>query len=241
MGIFTKKSDSLISDLFGVGAHFGYSKSRRHPSARDLIFGSKNKIELIDLEATAEHLEKVREYVEELAKAGKTILFVSGKAEARKVIKEVADRLEMPFVAGRWVGGALTNFDNIRGRVEKLISLRTDREKGEFKKHTKKERLMIDREIERLEKMYDGLVRMVRKPDVMFVVDTNAERIAVKEAQRLNIPVISISGTDCDMTMVEYPIPANDKSTDTIRYIVNVIANTFEKHFAQPTAVAEKK
>jgi len=224
--------NDTISRLFDAGAHFGYSKSRRHPSAQPVIFGAKNKIELIDLEQTADYLERATEYASALGKEGKMILFVSGKTEARKGIREVADSIEMPYVAGRWIGGTLTNFDEIRSRVEKLITMREQREKGEFGKHTKKERLMFDREIERLEEMYNGLVLMERKPDVLFVVDTNHEHTAIREARRLSIPIISVSGTHCDLTVADYPIPANDKSGETITFIATAVAEAYTEGVA---------
>jgi len=241
MGIFSGKTDNLVKDLFSVGAHFGYSKSRRHPSARSVIFGAKNKLELIDLEETAKYIERVKEFAEGLGKAGKMILFVSGKTEARKAIKEVANRIGMPYVAGRWVGGTLTNFDEIRSRVNKLVSLREQKEKGELSKYTKKERLMIDREIERLEAMYNGIVCMDSKPHALFVVDTNAEKSAVREAKRLSLPIMSISGTDCDLTIPEYPIPANDKNGETIAYILGIIVDAYEEGLKDAPQKVSKK
>lgn len=233
------KNNTVITDLFKTGAHFGYSKARRHPSARKLIFGAKNKVEIIDLEQTAEYLEKAQAFAKELGAKGKTILFVGGKAEARKGVLASAEELVMPSVTGRWVGGSLTNFSEIRKRVEKLVKLRDERENGAFNKHTKKERLMIDRQIEKLEKMYEGLVRMDRKPDALFVVDTQAEAIAVTEAKRLNIPVISISGTDSDITAVDYPVPANDKSIETINYITKAIVDSYQAGFKEAGLTAK--
>lgn len=231
----TQASD-VIAHLFEAGAHFGYTKSRRHPSVKSLIFGVKNKVELIDLEKTAEYLEKAEACAFELGKTGKKLLFVSGKAEARKGIISAADATDMPYVVGRWIGGTLTNFGEIRKRVEKLVEMREKRDKGEFDKHTKKERLMFSREIERLENMYEGLVRMEEKPDAVFIVDTTTEHIAVAEARHLGLPVISISGTDCDLSVSDYPVPANDKSGATVEFIAGRISDAYKKGVAEKPA-----
>ena len=143
-----------ISRMFKAGAHFAYSKSRRHPSMKNLIFGSKNNTEIFDLEKTHELMTKALTFVEELGRTRKVLLIVSGKHEAAGIIREAGQTSVLPFVAGRWIGGTLTNFSEIRKRVEKYLDLTTRREKGELTKYTKKERLMIDREVENLESMF---------------------------------------------------------------------------------------
>ncbi len=229
MTVKKEQDKDIIEDLFKSGAHFGYSRSRRHPSARGFIFGEKNKIEIIDLEKTVEYLNSAIEYVEELGAKGAQILFVGGKAESQKHVKEVAESISMPYVSGRWIGGTLTNFDEIKSRVEKLEKLRTQKEKGELGKYTKKERLLFDKEIERLEGLYAGLLPMTKKPDALFIVDTNRESIAIREARVSGIPVISISGTDCDFEIIDYPIPANDSNGNSISLVVKKIAEAYKK------------
>lgn len=219
-----KTSESALDKLFSVGAHFGLVRSRRHPSARPYIFGQKNKVEIFDLEKTSVSLEKAIEYVKTVASQGGLVLFVGGKNEAREVVEDCASRVNMPYVAGRWLGGTLTNFPEIKKRIAKLEDLTLQKEKGELAKYTKLERLMIDREIDRLQKSFGGLLPMRTLPKVMFVVDSKREHIAVAEAHRLKIPVVALLSSDCDMRGVEYPIPANDSSVASITYFVNEIA-----------------
>src|SRR5579885_3392981 len=144
-----KSNNSLIDSLFAVGAHFGFDKSSSHPSATPYIFGQKNKVEIFDLEKTSVELAKALDFVKELGKKHATLLFVSGKYEAKQAIENAAASLGQPYVAGRWIGGTLTNFGEIKKRVNKMEDLMTQREKGELSKYTKKERLLIDRDIEK--------------------------------------------------------------------------------------------
>lgn len=222
------KNDSVIETMFKVGAHFGYSKTRRHPSVADCIFGSKNKVEIIDLEKTALMLSKAKEFVSKLASEGKIILFVGGKAEASQIVKFAAEKINMPYVASRWIGGTITNFNEIKKRIDKMLDLTAKKEKGELSKYTKKERLMIDREIEKLEKMFFGLVSLKQLPSAIFVVDSRHEEIATVEAHDKKIPVVSISGTDCDISGIDFPVVGNDGSVSSIKYFVNEIANAYE-------------
>jgi small subunit ribosomal protein S2 len=198
---------ALIDKLFSVGAHFGYAPSRRHPSVAPFIFGTKGGSEIIDLEATSTKLMEALEVVKSLAQGRKTILFVGSKAEAREALKRAADRLAQPYVASRWIGGTLSNFSEIKKRVNRLSELSTMREKGELAKFTKHERLLIDREITELEDMFGGLRSMSKLPDALIVVDPKHQSGAVKEAALLNIPVIAILNTDCDRAGITYPVP----------------------------------
>ena len=218
----------LIDALFNAGAHFGYVKSRRHPSTKPFIFGVKNKIEIFDLEKTGEALNTALAFVESLGTAGGKILFVSGKEEAKRAIVSVAENLNQPYVAGRFIGGSLTNFSEIRKRVEKLERLVSEKEKGELSKYTKKERLLIDRDIEKLHTFFFGLSVMKNLPQAVFVVDSKKESIVVKEAQKMGIPVISLSGTDNNLNEVEFPIPANDSSKLSIEFFLNKIAESYK-------------
>jgi small subunit ribosomal protein S2 len=224
---------NLIDKMFQAGAHFGFAKSRRHPSALPFIFGKKNNVEIFDLEKVEEKLKEAKEFVSKAASQKRQILFVGGKRESQGIIKDVAERIEMPYVAGRWIGGTLTNFEEIRKRVKKLQELTTQKEKGELGKYTKKERLMIDREIEKLTERFGGIVSMDRKPAAVFIIDADKESIAREEATQNNIPVISLMSSDCDMTKVQYPIPANDTSVKSIRFFAEEIAEAYEEGLNQ--------
>lgn len=225
-----------VQSLFEAGAHFGFVKSRRHPSAKPFIFGVKNKIEIFDLEKTKTQLETALEFVKGLASKSGQILFVSGKNEARESISSTAESINMPFVAGRFIGGTLTNFPEIRKRVEKMETLVSQKEKGELAKYTKKERLLIDREIAKLHSFFFGISVMKRLPQAIFVVDAKKEAIAVKEAKKMGIPVMALCGSDNDMEGVDYPIPANDSSKASISYFLKQIAGAYQAgQMSKPT------
>jgi small subunit ribosomal protein S2 len=224
----TSANSGVIDALFSAGAHFGFVKSRRHPSTKPFIFGVKNKIEIFDLEKTSESLEKALSFVEELGSRGAKILFVSGKNEAKFAITATAESVNMPYVAGRFIGGTLTNFPEIKKRVEKLESWVSQKEKGELAKYTKKERLLIDREIDKLREFFFGLSVMKNLPQALFVVDAKREFIAVKEAQKMNIPVIALCGTDNNLNEVEFPIPGNDASKTSIEFFLSKIAQSYK-------------
>lgn len=216
-----------IDNMFKAGAHFAFSKTRRHPTVAPYIFGVKNKVEIFDLEKTSELLEKSKAFVESLAKDGKVILFVGGKSEARNAIKAGALSINMPYVDGRWIGGTLTNFMQIRKRVEKLEKLTTEREKGELAKYTKKERLMIDREIANLERFFTGIVSMKDLPKAIFIIDPKKEKTAVKEAQDMGIPVITLAGSDCNIKGLDFPMVGNDSSQTSVNFFVQEIVKAY--------------
>lgn len=220
----SKVNEALVNELFEAGAHLGYSKTRRHPSTRDFIFTSRQKKDVIDLEQTVTQLEEAITFVSDIKKNGGQILFVGTKAEAKRVVREQAEFIEMPHVTERWLGGTLTNRRELKGRVERLITLSDQSEKGELVAATKKEKLMLEREIERLERKFGGLKIMKRLPAALFVIDPKKEYIAVDEANQMGIPVIALASTDCDITKVTKPIVANDTNLSVITLISKKIA-----------------
>ena len=220
-------NNPMIDSMFKAGAHFGFSRTRRHPSVAPYIFGVKNKVEIFDLEKTSELLEKAKAFAATLGKEGKTILFVGGKSEARNAVKNGALSINMPYVDGRWIGGTLTNFVQIRKRVEKLERLTSEKEKGELAKYTKKERLLIDREIANLERFFSGISSMKELPKALFIVDPKKEKTAIKEAKFMGIPVIAVSGSDCNIKSIEYPIVGNDASQTSIHYLTQEITKAY--------------
>ena len=228
----TKNSDKVIEEMFKAGAHFGYSRSRRHPTASPYIFGVKNSVEIFDLSKTADLLKNALDFISSLAKENHQILFVGGKNEARDLIKKAANSIDMPYVAGRWIGGTFTNFPEIKKRISKLEELTKQREKGELSKYTKKERLVIDRNIANLERFFSGLLLMKEMPKAIFVIDPKNEAIAVKEAQKMGIPVIALAGSDCDIKDVDYPIAANDSSISSISFFVGEAVNAYKKNIS---------
>ena len=221
-------NDPVMNALFKVGAHYGYAKTRRHPSTAHYILGMKNRVEIIDLEKTKILLETAKAFVNTLGAEGKTLLFVGGKPESEDAVRKSATEIGMPFVAGRWVGGMLTNFAQIRSRVDTLLDLKAKRERGELAKYTKKEQLLISRDIERLEKLFAGLVSLKALPAALFIVDPKEEKTAASEAKRLNIPVVALASSDCDISEIAHPVIANDSSMASIKYFVNEIAKAYQ-------------
>ncbi len=221
--------ENTIESMFTSGAHFGLGKSRRHPSISSYIFGTKNGTDIFDLEKTQVLLEKAKSFIATLAKDNKTILFVGGKKEAFKTVRNAAELQAMPYVDGRWIGGTISNFPQIRKRIDRYEKLITDKEKGELAKYTKRERMLIDKEIASLEKMFLGIVPMKKIPDALFVIDPRKEKIAVKEAMDYNIPVVALCGSDCDISGITYPIIGNDTSKLSIQYFVNEISKAYQE------------
>jgi small subunit ribosomal protein S2 len=222
------KTTERVDEMFGAGAHFGYSKSRRHPSVSPLIYTTKNKVDFINLEKTDVELEKALQFVATLAKTGKKILFVGVKPEAKKAVEAAAISLDMPYVIERWVGGTLTNFPEIKKRINKLADLQAKKANGELDVYTKKEKLMIEREIERLQKLFSGVANVTKTPDALFVIDTKKEHIAVTEAASAGVPVIGLGNSDTNIRDIDYPIVANDASAASIAFFVNAIAKAYK-------------
>lgn len=228
MDIKSPQNKKLITEMFSAGAHFGYSRSRRHPSTKQFIFGTKSGVEILDLEKTSLELERAKEFVKSIAKSGKQILFVGTKNEGKKALEDGALSIDMPYVAERWVGGVLTNFTEIKKRVALLEDLRAKRENGELSVYTKKERLLIDKDIERLERNFAGIVSMKELPVALFILDPRKESIAVKEAQFLNIPIVALANSDCNLKEVTYPIPGNDSSVSSITFFISQIIEAYK-------------
>lgn len=222
------QNSTLVDELFQAGAHFGFIKSRRHPSAKNFIFGSKNNLEIFDLEKTSEELLKALKFVEDKGKEGSQILFVGGKSEAREAVRIAGMELGLPFVSGRWIGGTLTNWSEIKKRIQRLNDLTAQREKGELGKYTKKERLVINREIDKLSLYFNGLLNMKGIPKLLVVVDPKKESIAVSEAKVMNVPIVAIAGSDTNFQSINYAIPANDSSKQSISLIMKKIVEAYK-------------
>jgi len=223
--------DQTIDAMFKAGAHYGYQKSRRHPSTTPYIFGTKNNVDIINIEKTKELFDKAMTEIKAYAGSGKTILFVGTKPEARQSVVETALAINMPYVSERWVGGILTNFYEIKKRISKLLDLRSQKEKGEFDKYTKKEKLLIAKEMDDMTKNFQGLTGLSKVPDALFVIDPKKEHIAITEAKKMNIPVISVLNTDCNLKEVKFPIISNDASVSSINFFLEKIKESYKEGF----------
>jgi small subunit ribosomal protein S2 len=224
-------SDKTIEMLFQAGAHFGYSKSRRHPTVAKYIHSTKNGTDIVDVELIENSLEHAAAFMKELGAKGKVVLFVGVKPEAKDVVKNGAESIGQPYITERWVGGVLTNFPEITKRVQKLIDLKKQKEEGTLDKYTKKERLLIDEEIARMHKLFSGITDMKKYPDAVFVVDPKREHIAVTEAEKMMIPTVALAGTDCNIANVTFPVVANDASLSSITYIVEYLVDAYKSGF----------
>lgn len=220
---------SRINEMFEAGVHYGYSKTRRHPSVTNFIHGTKNKNDIIDIEQTEKMLADAESALSAFAATGKVALIVGTKAEAKKIVEDLAEKYSLPYVTGRWVGGILTNWPEIKKRITKMNDLKEKKEKGYFDIYTKKERLMLDREVEDMEKKFYGLRDMTRTPDLLIVIDPKNESIAVTEAHKINIPIVALLNTDCNLKDADYPILGNDSSVSSIQYIMNTLMKQFAK------------
>src|SRR5512139_2054537 len=211
--------------LLESGVHFGHRTHKWHPAMKPYIFTERNGIHIIDLQKTVKALEQSYALVRDSVTAGGTVLFVGTKRQAQETIQSEAMRAGMPYVTTRWLGGMLTNWRTIRGRINELERMERMRDKGEFERLTKKEALLISREIERLEVLLGGIRQMIRPPELLFVVDVRREVTAIHEANLLSIPVIALVDTNCDPRDVDYVIPSNDDAIRAIKLLVSKIAD----------------
>lgn len=218
-----------VDRLFGAGAHFAQLKSRRHPTMKPFIIGNKSKVELFDLAMSDAQLAEAKKAIAALARDGKTVLFVGGKREVSDLVRAAAERIGAPYVDGRWLGGTISNFTEIKKRIDRLADLTAKRESGELSKlYTKLERIYIDREIDRLTERLHGISDLERRPDAMVIVDTRHEAHAAKEARDAGIPVIGVMSSDCNLRDAAYPVAVNDASRQTVTLVLEELTGAFE-------------
>lgn len=224
------KDTAEMKRLFDTGAHFAQVKARRHPSMKPFLVGMKGRQEIIDLEKTSHQIDAAKQAMATLAKEGKTVLFVGGKVEVSALVKKAAMDIAAPYVATRWLGGTISNWVEIKKRVDRLVELSDSGATGAMnKQHTKLELVKMDREKKRLEERLDGITTLAKRPDALLVVDTKHEKYAVKEANEAGIPIIAIMSSDCNLKEVAYPIVANDASRDTVRLVLADLVEAFKK------------
>ncbi|MEE0845509.1 MAG: 30S ribosomal protein S2 [Eggerthellaceae bacterium] len=228
-----------IQTLLDAGAHFGHQTRRWNPKMKPYIFGSRGDIYIIDLKKTLIGLDNAYTFVSETARKGGTILFVGTKKQAQEPISEAANRCGMPYVNARWLGGMLTNFVTIRTRVNRMEELEAMDADGRMSLLPKKEQILLHKELGKLQTNLNGIRNMKRVPDAIFVIDTNREEIAIKEARRLNIPVVGTLDTNCDPDDVEYGIPANDDAIRSVRLLADFIADAVVAGTGAPVTAAD--
>ncbi len=218
-----------VVDLLQSGVHFGHQTSRWHPKMREYIYGERNGIHIVDLEQTLTKLGEALNFVKGIAERGGTVLFVGTKSQAQKIIEDAALSCEMPYVNRRWLGGTLTNFSQIRHSLRRLKTLKDQREKGELRKYTKLEQVMLGREIEELEEKVGGIQHMERLPDALFIVDIRSEKTAMEEAISQGLNVIAVCDTNVNPDGVSYVIPGNDDAVKGITLISTLMAEAIKE------------
>ena len=217
----TQETTNVITmkSLLEAGVHFGHQKRRWNPKMDDFIFAHRNGIHIIDLQKTLYKIQEAAAFLTDIAAAGKKILLVGTKKQAQDTIINEAERSNSLYISNRWLGGTLTNFKTIEGRIQHLINLETRRETGEFTLLSKKESLGYDAQIDRLNKNLFGIKEMTEMPGAMFIIDIGKEEIAVAEARRIGIPIVALVDSDCNPELIDYPIPGNDDAIRSIRLI----------------------
>jgi len=231
-----ENNTSLQQQLLEAGVHFGHLKKKWNPKMLPYIFAEKKGIHIIDLNKTVEGLQETAAALKSIAKSGKKIMFVATKKQAKEIVSDCAKRINMPFVTERWLGGMLTNFNTVRKSVKKMQSIEKMLNDGSIDNLTKKERLTLTRDKDKMEKVLGGIAQISRVPAALFLVDIGHEHIALAEAKRLNITTFGMVDTNCDPNKVEFAIPANDDATKSIAIVVNYIAAAIAEGLAERQA-----
>lgn len=228
-----------IKTLLDAGTHFGHQTRRWNPKMKPYIFGSRGDIYIIDLKETLYGLDAAYTAVSKVAEKGGTVLFVGTKKQAQEPIAEAANRCGMPYVNARWLGGMLTNFVTIRSRVQRMEELEAMETDGRMEKLPKKEQILLKKELAKLQTNLNGIRNMKKTPDMVFIIDTNREQIAIHESHRLNIPVVGTLDTNCDPDDVDYGIPANDDAIRSVSLLADFVADAVIAGTGAPVTVEE--
>ncbi len=236
-----ENNTSLQQQLLDAGVHFGHLKKKWNPKMLPYIFAEKKGIHIIDLNKTVECLQETAAVMKQIARSGKKILFVGTKKQAKDIVNESAKRVNMPFVTERWLGGMLTNFNTVRKSVKKMQSIDKMLGDGSFDSITKKERLTLSRDKDKMEKVLGGIAQLGRVPAALFIVDIGHEHIALAEAKRLGISTFGVVDTNCDPNKVDFAIPANDDATKSIAIIVNYITAAIAEGLAERQAAKDEE
>jgi len=234
-----ENNTSLQQQLLEAGVHFGHLKKKWNPKMLPYIFAEKKGIHIIDLNKTVECLQETASVLKQIARSGKKILFVGTKKQAKDIVNESARRINMPFVTERWLGGMLTNFNTVRKSVKKMQSIEKMLGDGSFENITKKERLTLSRDKDKMEKVLGGISQLGRVPAALFIVDIGHEHIALAEAKRLGIQTFGLVDTNCDPNKVDFAIPANDDATKSIAILVNYITAAIADGLAERQAAKD--
>jgi small subunit ribosomal protein S2 len=235
-----ENNTSLQQQLLEAGVHFGHLRKKWNPKMLPYIFAEKKGIHIIDLNKTTESLQEAASALKQIAKSGKKIMFVGTKKQAKEIVTECAQKVNMPFVTERWLGGMLTNFNTVRKSVKKMQSIEKMLTDGTFDSITKKERLTLARDKDKMEKVLGGIAQLGRVPAALFIVDIGHEHIALAEAKRLGVTTFGMVDTNCDPNKVDFAIPSNDDATKSIAIIANYITAAIAEGLAERQAAKEE-
>ncbi|MCH8485483.1 MAG: 30S ribosomal protein S2 [Candidatus Cyclonatronum sp.] len=230
-----------LEELLKAGAHFGHLTRRWNPKMKEFIFMQRNGIHILDLNKTRTHLQEALDEIGKVSRSGKKVLFVGTKKQAQEIVKEEALRAGQPYVTHRWLGGMLTNFSTVRKSINRMEEIAAMQKDGTYENLVKKERLMLDREKEKLEQVLAGIANMNRMPGAIFVVDIVKEEIAINEARKLNIPIFALVDTNCDPNVPDYIIPCNDDAAKAIQLIASNVADAIIEGNAERDALEEEQ
>lgn len=226
----TENNQKLVDRLFAAGSHFGFQKSRRHPTMKPYLYGTKLGTDIFDLEKSVALLETAKEVMKNAGLQGKTVLVVGSKEEISKLVKDRAIEAGLPYVTNRWIGGILTNFTEIKKRIQRLASLTAEGESGELeRKYTKKERVIIGRESAKLVHNFGGITKIEKNPDFMLVVDPRHDHIATTEARDRGLPIIGIMSSDNDASLVTYPVVVNDSLQASVILVLDELIGAYKE------------
>lgn len=226
--LYMQDIENMEKDLSKLGGQYATTTRFRHPTQKSFVIAKKGIRDIFDLAQTTVILSKTLDFIKESGKKGNVILFVSSHQETLDIIENLAKDLSLPFMTGRWIGGTLSNFKNIHSRVERMIKLQKEKEDGSLTKFTKKERVLLDRELLKLQNHFGGIESLDRVPSSIFIVDTKREEIATKEANLSGVPVIGFSSADADLHLVQHPIIANIYSRQAVEYIASLVSNAYK-------------
>jgi small subunit ribosomal protein S2 len=236
-----EQNTSLQQQLLEAGVHFGHLRKKWNPKMLPYIFAEKKGIHIIDLNKTTESLQEAAAALKQIAKSGKKIMFVGTKKQAKEIVTECAKKVNMPFVTERWLGGMLTNFNTVRKSVKKMQSIEKMLNDGTFDSITKKERLTLARDKDKMEKVLGGIAQLGRVPAALFIIDIGHEHIALAEAKRLGITTFGMVDTNCDPNKVDFAIPSNDDATKSIAIIANYVTAAIAEALAERQAAKEEE
>lgn len=241
LDVFALESAELsITEMLKAGVHFGHKKSRWNPKMKNYTFGVKNDIHIIDLEKTLVLFQEALDYTRNLVANGGKIMFVGTKPQAQKLIEKAAREVDMPYVSKRWLGGTLTNFPEIKKRIKYLNEQENKSAQGDFDKYTKYEKSQMRKEIGRMNEKIGGIKKMENLPQALFVIDIKENDLAVKEALKAKVPIVGVTDTNTDPTLVDFPIPANDDALSSLKYILGIIVKNIQEAKAQMKINMEK-